>query len=436
MDEKSTKRVSETRGAACGGEVLMSLAPTTPTVSRPAIPREEYAQRRDALRADAREAGLDGIVAWSMGGGTLDRYANVFYLSNHYWPYTVLTDNPPTWRGWGQNALVLPVDGNAILVVDQPDWRTDLVEIDEVTFTRDLYSGVADACRRSGLDGKRLGLADEERMPVTAFKAISSALPSVAFERADELIMARRMVKSPAELDMLRHASLVGGEMMDAMMSAALEGNTDADLVEAAYGVALRLGAAPCDFALASGPEDGHVWWERLPSWNWQRRYERGDFVHPDIYGVVGGYYYDFVRATVVGGEPSPPQREILEAAIGCVHAACAAAVPGNETRDVYLAGRAYLREHGLDHVDVKDGEVDLSTDVLEGFGHGLGLQMEAPWLTPESRTTLVPGMALAVEQHVSRRGVGTVRYEETLIVTDEQPEIMTRNCKPRWWNE
>jgi len=414
----------------------MSAIATIETMARPSIPRDEYGQRRDTIRSDAREAGLDAVLAWSTGGGTLDRYANVFYLSNHYWPYTLLTDNAPSWTGWGQTALVLPVEGEAVLVVDQPDWRSDLVDSDEVFFRRDLYGGVVEVLRRSGLEGKRVGLADEERMPLTAFKAIAQGLPSVTFERADELLMTRRMVKSPAEQDMLRYASAVGSEMMEAMMNLAVEGKTDADLVGAAHGVALRLGAAPCDFAMASGPEDGHVWWQRLPSWNWQRPYRKGDFVHPDIYGVVDGYYYDFVRATVVGGEPTPPQREILEAAIGCVHAACAAAVPGNEARDVYQAGRAYLREHGLDHVDVRDGEVDLSTDALEGFGHGLGLQMEAPWLTPESRAVLAPGMALAVEQHVGRRGVGTVRYEETLIITDAEPEIMTRGCKPRWWNE
>lgn len=405
------------------------------TRPRPTIPREEYGSRRETIRADARAAGLDGVIAWSMGGGTLDRFANVFYLTNHYWPYTVLTDNPPTWRGWGQTALVLPVDGEAILVVDQPDWRADLVDSDRVVFRRDLYDAVVEACRQSGLEGKRIGLTDEERMPLTAFNAIAGGLERTTFERADELIMAQRMVKSEAELDMLRFAAAVGVDMMDAMMTAAAEGRTDADLVEAAYRVALRSGAAPCDFAMASGPEDGHVWWQRLPSWNWQRPYEKGDFVHPDIYGVVEGYYYDFVRATVVGGEPTPDQLEILEAGIGCVHAACAAAVPGNEARDVYEAGRRYLRERGMDHVDPHDGEVDLSTDVLEGFGHGLGLQMEAPWLTPASTTVLAPGMALAVEQHVGRRGVGTIRYEETLIVTDGEPEIMTAGCKPRWWD-
>jgi Xaa-Pro aminopeptidase len=243
------------------------------------------------------------------------------------------------------------------------------------------------------------------------------------------------MVKSPAEIAMMRQASAVSVELMNAMFAEAAVGRTDADLVAAGFSTAARLGAQPYEFAMASGPEDGHLWWARLPSWNWQRPYEAGDIVHPDIYGVVDGYFYDFVRSIVVGGEPTDAQVEILEGGIGAIHAACAAARPGNTAADVFAAGRAYLRDNGLDHDEPADtGVIDLSTDVLESFGHGIGVGMEPPWLTPTSDVELVPGMTLAIEQHCSRPGVGTMRYEETVLVTDGEPEIMTAACPARWW--
>ncbi len=404
------------------------------TAVRAAIPREEYAVRRHALRDDAREHGFDGLIAWSMGGSTLDRFANVFYLTNHYQPCCMLPDGPPLWAGFGHAAVVLPADGEAVLVVDQPDWRTDLVECDQVIVRRDLYAGAAEAARAAGLEGGRIGLLDEERMSVAALRAIEAELPGTTFERADALAMRRRMVKSPAEIDMMRQASRISGALMDAMFAEVAEGRTDADVVAAGYAAACRLGAYPYEFAMASGPEDGHLWWARLPSWNWQRPYERGDIVHPDIYGVVDGYFYDFVRSIVVGGEPAPAQERILEAGIGCIHAACAAARPGNTGADVYRAGRAYLREVGLDHEEGDGDEVSLTTDVLESIGHGIGLGWEEPWLTPTSETVLVPGMTIAIEQHVSRPDAGTMRYEETVLVTDGEPEIMTAGCRSRWW--
>ncbi len=402
---------------------------------RPRIPVEEYAQRRDAAREHARAAGLDGLLVWSMGGSTLDRYANVFYLTNHYDPGNVYPDVRPLFTGFGQAALVLPVDGPAILVVNQPDWRDDLVACDEVRQARDLYVGAAAALRDAGLASARIGLTDEERMSATAYTTLRRELPALRLERADELLARQRMVKSPAEIELLRTASAVSCEIMSAMLGAVAEGRTDGDVVGAGAEVAARLGAQAYDFAMASGPEDGHLWWSRLPSWNWARPYERGDIVHPDIYGAVGGYYYDFVRSIVVGGEPSAAQLEILEGAIGCIHAAADAARPGNRASDVFGACRAHLVERGLDH-EPPPAELGsaLSEDVLESAGHGIGVGWDLPTLTPVDDTVLVPGMTLAIEQHVSRPGAGTVRYEETVLVTDGAPEIMTAACPARWW--
>ncbi len=71
---------------------------------------------------------------------------------------------------------------------------------------------------------------------------------------------------------------------------------------------------------------------------------------------------------------------------------------------------------------------------MLESIGHGIGLGWELPWLTPTSEIVLEPGMTIAVEQHVSRPGAGTMRYEETVLVTEGEPEIMTASCPARWW--
>ena len=152
---------------------------------------------------------------------------------------------------------------------------------------------------------------------------------------------------------------------------------------------------------MASGPEDGHLWWSRLPSWNWRRPYEPGDVVHPDVYGAVDGYFYDFVRSIVVGGEPSAGQLELLEGAIECIHAACRVARAGNRACDVHAAGKAHLREHGLTgEIDAADQPDDVAA---ESFGHGIGVGWDQPTITPLDETVLAAGMTLAVEHAVTR---------------------------------
>ena len=39
------------------------------------------------------------MLAWSRGGGTVDRYANVLYLTNYYNPWPGVLDFPPMWTG-------------------------------------------------------------------------------------------------------------------------------------------------------------------------------------------------------------------------------------------------------------------------------------------------------------------------------------------------
>jgi Xaa-Pro aminopeptidase len=403
--------------------------------ARPSIPRAEYAIRRDQARRAAEAAGLDGLIAWSMGGSTLDRYANVFWLTNHYEIGNVFPDVAPIFTGFGQAALVLPVRGDAILIVNQPDWRDDLVESDRVWVRRDLYSGVVEALAASGLSDAIIGLADEERMSATALRALEAGLPKAEFRRADELLLNLRLVKSPAEIELMRYSSAVSCELVKAMFAEVAVGRTDGDVAAAGYALAARLGAAPYDFAMASGPDDGHLWWSRMPSFDWQRPYVAGDIVHPDVHGSVDGYFYDFVRSIVVGGQPTPGQVEILEASIACIHAACAAAVPGARARDLYAACHAELERRDLAHrTDVDPRESILSADYLESAGHGIGVGWEPPTLTPYDDTVLSAGMTLAIEQHVTKAGVGTVRFEETVLVTDGKPEIMTAACPARWW--
>ncbi len=402
---------------------------------RPSIPRGDYAQRRDTARAAAADRDLDGLLAWSMGGSTLDRYANVFWLTNHYEIGNVFPDVAPIFTGFGQTALILPKDGRSILIVNQFDWRDDLVQADQIWVRRNLYDGVVEALETTGLKSGRIGLTDEERMPATAIRAIEAGAPNATFPRADELLLDLRLIKSPAEIELMRYASAISSELVKAAFKEVKVGNTDGDVAAAAASLAAKLGAAQYDFAMSSGPDDGHLWWSRMPSWDWQRPYEKGDIVHPDVYGAVDGYFYDFVRAMVVGNEPTDEQEEILEAAIACIHAACNAAVPGAKAKDLYHACHAELQRRGLGHNPDTDPRASiLSADYLESAGHGIGVGWEPPTLTPYDETVLHPGMTLAVEQHVSKAGVGTVRFEETVLITERGPEIMTAGCPVRWW--
>ena len=137
----------------------------------PPLPaRAEYLERQDRARAALADAELDGLLAFG----------------SRNWPWAVrwLADYQsgfqqqgasPTFGDKGFSALVLPVDGPPILVLDQ---RACPANARSTTPARSSGSlRVAAALADAGLVGKRLGIAGEGVM-LTATAARSRPTPA------------------------------------------------------------------------------------------------------------------------------------------------------------------------------------------------------------------------------------------------------------------
>ena len=72
------------------------------------------------------------------------------------------------------------------------------------------------------------------------------------------------------------------------------------------------------------------------------------------------------------------------------------------------------------------------SRTTLPFFGHGIGLgELTVADVRPHQ--PLEPGMTVAVEICLTADGIGAA-YEDAVLVTDGEPEVMTAACKARWW--
>lgn len=410
-------------------EVLVPR-PEHPASEQPSIPPEEYAERRRRAADRARELGHRGIIVWSRGGATYDNFGDVLYLTNHYGPFPWINDKPPLWAGRSHSAVLITADGEAELVVDIPDWRTDLVQIERVHSDRNLYRGVVEVARRLGLGEGQVGMAGLEAMPASAYRYLVSELPAATFVDADDLVMQLRMQKSDAELEMIRYSAKIGSEITRLMMERAVEGATDGEGAAAAlaYG-AMIPGVAQWDLPYASGPCSGHFQWPRLPQHDADRRYEKGDLVHPDNYGYVNGYIYDIVRTRCVGDRPAEWQREIIEGAAGCVREVIAHMKPGVTAGELFDTGKRYLIDNGF------TDEVAFNTS-FPCFGHGDGLAFEDPWLTrntPDEDVAVRPSTTWSIEIQVGRQGHAAGFEDMVLIDQNGTVEILTEDLPIRW---
>jgi Xaa-Pro aminopeptidase len=399
------------------------------------IPAPEYGQRRARLRELAAKRGLDGVLVVSRGANGADWGADIVYLTNHYSAFPQIPDRPGQWSGRGYGGLVMPADEDGTLVVEIPDWRSDLVAIDDVRVELDLWAGLARALRDRGLAQGKVGLIGRESLLHVTVDRIREELPDLQLSWADDLVEELRRIKSPAEIRLVRESTRVGGEMVQAFVEAAVPGATEADCVLAALSCGIPQGAFPLDIPVASGAHVDHFLWDRMPSWDWRRPLQAGDMIHPDMYGTVGGYFYDLVRTTVAGRTVSDAQREVLEASVAVVEHIIDGMRPGVACGDLFARGAEWLGEHGFEVPGSKESAgVALLGQSYPSFGHSLGLAWENPSLVPGEEATLRPGMVMAVEAEVGRPGAGTGAFEHNLLVTEDGVEILTAHVANVWW--
>ena len=396
------------------------------------LPPEEYHGRWQRAREEVRARGLDGAVVWSRGGGAFDMHWDVFYLANHYPSFPMVSDYAPHWTGRSQSAFILPADGEPTLVVDIPDWRRDLVAVEDTRFSLSVPEVAAEVLAERGLSGGRLGLVGGNSLMLGAYRAFVAAAGDTEFVPADDLVENMHVVKSAAELELIREASAVGNSIIDAIMTAGLKpGTTEAEAVAAGYALGVSEGAAILQAAVASGPNSNAFSHGGIPAWS-DRTLEEGDFFHLDSFGFVNGYQYDFGRGLVVGGNPSSDQRFVLEAAIDAVDAGIAAIRPGVKGSDVYHVVHAVLAEREV----IGDGG-ELTTPALflsyPMYGHSFGVGWGWPWMFPGDDREIQAGMTLAVEAMAGRPGVGATYFEQDIVVTDEGTELLSTIPKEYW---
>jgi Xaa-Pro aminopeptidase len=141
----------------------------------------------------------------------------------------------------------------------------------------------------------------------------------------------------------------------------------------------------------------------------------RGDFVKIDFGALLGGYHSDMTR-TFVLGQPADWQREIYDVVAIAQQAGRKALAVGAELCAVDDAARQVI-------VDAGYGE-----HFGHGLGHGVGLQIhEAPGINAAAAGTLRAGSVVTVEPGVYLPDRGGVRIEDTLVVGERGPELLTR---------
>ncbi len=386
------------------------------------ITASEFEQRRQRAGAVARAEGLDGLVVCSRGGGTLDRFADVFWLTGFYTQFPYIPDVAGNWSGRAHAVALVKPSGETRLIVDVPTWVNVALPDERITFADFVTEAAVKAIADEFGSSARLGLVGADTMPASMYRATTAAQPGIELVDVQGAYNGLKAVKSPGEIELLRRASELGSRSIDAMMAAAKAGMNHGEALSAAMNVLLPARAILYNAFIRSGtggPEPRFVR-SALPTWGSSETLEDGEFLCAGLSGVLDGYYFDLARCRPVG-RVSNAMIDCFESTIAVVEAGIAAAQPGVTGEQVMQAGAAKQAELGFP----KSGN-------FQGFGHGIGLGWDDPWLAPGVTKQLEPGMVICVEKWLMRDGYAG-DYEDTILIKPDGNEKIT-DAQMRWW--
>lgn len=316
----------------------------------------------------------------------------------------------------GSNAalLVLAEDATPVLATDGR-YRTQAAQQSpdaEVVIER--ACGPHLAGRAASCGALRLGF-ESHVVTVDAFRALRKAAgDGVEWIRAAGAVEALREVKDAGEIALLRLAC----EAADAALADLLErgglrpGRTERDVRNELEALMLAHGADGPSFETIVAAGANSAIPHHRPT---DTVLAAGDFVKIDFGALVAGYHSDMTR-TFVLGPAAQWQLDIYELVATAQQAGRDALAPGVSLSAVDAASRQVIADAGY------------ADNFGHGLGHGVGLQIhEAPGINATAAGTLLAGSAVTVEPGVYLPDRGGVRIEDTLVVGESAPDLLTR---------
>jgi Xaa-Pro aminopeptidase len=140
-----------------------------------------------------------------------------------------------------------------------------------------------------------------------------------------------------------------------------------------------------------------------------------GELVTIDFGCRLAGYHSD-ETVTLALGAVSDVLRAIFDIVLEAHDRALAAVAPGVALAELDRVARDHIKSCGYgDYFG-------------HGLGHGVGLEVhEAPTVSPRSQAFAEPGMVFTIEPGIYLPGVGGVRIEDTVVVTGEGHQALTK---------
>ena len=243
-------------------------------------------------------------------------------------------------------------------------------------------------------------------------------------------------LKSPHEIDLMRRSGKITAAARALAGEMVKPGVTTQEINDAVERFIRKQGAVPSFLHYNGYPASVciSVNDEIIHGIPGKRVLREGDIVSVDVGAYIGGFHGD-CAATFPCGRISPEAQRLIDVTRQSFFEGIRFAREGQRLQDISAAVQAYVEENGF-------------SVVREYVGHGVGAEMhESPEIPnygrPGHGPRLLRGMTLAVEPMVNAGsaaitqlsdgwtvktadGKWAAHYENTILITDGAPEILT----------
>ena len=346
---------------------------------------------------------------------------NVYYLTGYY-DYLHMEFGRPT-------ILVVPQNGPVVLITPTIDLNAaqSAAQVDRIAPWND---GMGNEWREElpkAIRNTTTIAVEPDHMPPMVRAYVSEVIDTQRLGNATALLSAMRMIKSPEELQLARHAGEVATAMMLAGRGAIADGVPEFEVAIATSQAGTRKAAdlltrhyADTDMSpnthflqiMASGESIIKTHYRAST-----RIMHKGDPVFLCFCGMTNFHRFKlgFDRTFWIGDAPKD-QIAVYEVAVASQKAALNALRPGVTAESIHAEYANVIQEAGYDY--------PFRCGRATGFSF-----LETPQLVTGDKTIIQPGMVLAIDGSVS---VETFRAQvgDSVIVTEDGWEPLTQHSK------
>lgn len=386
---------------------------------------DELTFKKKRMACIAEKAGADLVIA--------SLAENILYLTGYYSvnlqmshsAETYVVANPAT----GRTAIIAPAADVPTIVENTT--LTDIYAVGDFRFfgckcPSDLYKRLQEALKvrykdmASAMkqavadigDGARRILMDESRMTPLIWEKLCLALAPAEVVFGFQSFLEMRTIKHPDEVEKLRTATHITETAMLKAIRNIKKGDSDSKIVADYAAQVAAMGAVPFYRVATVGERSAFV----DTCVGKDCFVKEGSIIRFDIGCIYEGYRSDMSRTVVAGKNPKAEDyyKGLLEGELRAIDKARA----GTVAEEIFETAVNTVRKT-IPHYD------------RHHTGHGIGLNIsEPPAIALGNKTELTPGMVLCIETPYYELGWGGVQVEDTLLITEAEPVMLTESLQ------